>query len=245
MPHESVMARHSANLTEETRPEGRRLVARREAFLAAAKEVFQEKGFAAATLDDVIARSGGSRQTLYTLFGGKQGLFEAIVSDCCSTVFEALADEELTARPPEEVLEEVGVRFLSAVTSPKGLSLFRLVVSEAPRIPEIAPQFWALGPSRTRALLTAYFDRQVERGVLKLPDSGAAAGYFVDMLPGTVRLQCLLGLREPPTPDEIRQIVRGAVAQFLRGCLVDQGSRATPVMQAEPLNRIPQPVTRR
>ena len=71
-------------------PHRKRLAARREAFLAAAKEVFQKKGFAEATLDDVIAVSGGSRQTLYELFGGKQGLFEAIISETCETIFRGL-----------------------------------------------------------------------------------------------------------------------------------------------------------
>ena len=69
-------------------PPRKRLAARREAFLSAASEVFQKKGFAEATLDDVIALSGGSRQTLYELFGGKQGLFEAIISDNCERSFE-------------------------------------------------------------------------------------------------------------------------------------------------------------
>ena len=40
------------------KPESQRLKARREAFLAAAGEIFQEKGYAETTLDDVIARSG-------------------------------------------------------------------------------------------------------------------------------------------------------------------------------------------
>lgn len=215
----------------------KRISARREAFLAAAKEVFQEKGYAEATLDDVIALSGGSRQTLYALFGGKQGLFEAIVSDCCAAVPEALSAEQIAGRAPEDVLQEVGVRFLTAVASATGLSLFRLVVAEAPRIPEIAEQFWTSGPARTRALLTEYFDRQVERGVLRMPDTRAAAGYFLDMLPETMRLQCLLGLREPPSADEIRHIVRGAVVQFLHGCLIDQGNNATPVKRTVPLKR--------
>ena len=65
----------------------KRLAARRAAFVAAAREVFHQKGFAEATLDDVIALSGGSRQTLYALFGGKQGLFEALVTETCESIF--------------------------------------------------------------------------------------------------------------------------------------------------------------
>jgi TetR/AcrR family transcriptional repressor of mexJK operon len=44
------------------------------------------------------------------------------------------------------------------------------------------------------------------------------------MLSGTVRLQCLIGLRQPPTPQEIEEIVQSAVAQFLNGCLVNEES---------------------
>jgi len=198
----------------------KRLAARREAFLAAARQVFEKKGFAEATLDDVIALSGGSRQTLYALFGGKQGLFEAIISETCETIFKGLTPEQLAPRSTDEVLKEVGTRYLAIVTSPPCLSLNRLVIAEALRIPEVVQRFWKLGPGRSRAFLAEFFDRQIERGLLRMPDSHAAAEYFLEMLSGTVRLQCLIGLRQPPTPQEIEKIVQGAVAQFLNGCLV-------------------------
>ena len=199
---------------------GKRLAARRDAFLAAAREVFEEKGYAEATLDDVIARSGGSRQTLYALFGGKQGLFEAIISENCETIFRGLTPEQLAPREPHEVLREVGVRYLAIVTSAACLNLNRLVIAEAPRIPELAERFWKLGPGRSRAFLTEFFDRQIERGVLRMQDSSTAADHFLDMLSGTPRLQCLIGVREPPGPPEIDLMVEAAVTQFLDGCLV-------------------------
>jgi AcrR family transcriptional regulator len=201
-------------------PPSKRLAARREAFLAAARQVFEKKGFAEATLDDVVALSGGSRQTLYALFGGKQGLFEAITSDTCETIFQGLTPENLATRATEEVLKEVGTRYLAIVTSPSCLNLNRLVVAEAPRIPEVVQRFWKLGPGRSRAFLAEFFHRQIERGLLRMQDSRAGADYFLDMLSGTVRLQCLIGLRQPPMPQEIEEIVQGAVAQFLNGCLV-------------------------
>jgi hypothetical protein len=61
---------------------------------------------------------------------------------------------------------------------------------------------------------------KIERGLLSMPNSRAGAEHFIDMLSGTVRLQCLIGLRQPPDPQEIDEIVQGAVAQFLYGCLV-------------------------
>jgi len=208
------------------RAPSKRLTARREAFLAAAREVFQEKGYADATLDEVIARSGGSRQTLYALFGGKQGLFEAIISDSCETIFRGLTPEQLAARAPDAVLREVGTRYLAIVTGSECMTLHRLIVAEASRIPGLAQQYWKLGPGRSRAFLAEFFDRQIERGLLRAFDSGAGADHFLDMLSGTVRLQCLIGLRQPPDPGEIEQIVERAVSQFLHGCLANAGKTA-------------------
>jgi TetR/AcrR family transcriptional regulator, mexJK operon transcriptional repressor len=199
-------------------PASKRLAARRDAFLEAGREVFQEKGFADATLDDVIAKSGGSRQTLYALFGGKQGLFEAIVSDNCETIYRGMALNVLAARPPAEVLEEIGIRYLTIVTSPDCLSLNRMVISEAPRMPELAQRFWSLGPGYSRNFLAAFFESQMARGSLRLKGAAAAADQFIEMLSGTVRMQCLIGLRPPPTKSEVKKIVQGAVSQFLDGC---------------------------
>ena len=197
----------------------KRLAARREAFMAAGSEVFQEKGFANATLDDVIGRSGGSRQTLYALFGGKQGLFEAIVADSCETIFHGLALDDLASKPPEEALVEVGIRYLTVVISPECLNLHRLVIAETPRIPGMAQLFWQSGPARSRAFLAEFFERQIARGLLQMPDSHVAADQFLAMLSGDVRLQCLLGLRKPPTESEVGEIVKAAVRRFLHGCL--------------------------
>jgi len=215
---------HMAPSDDVFSPPRKRLAARREAFLTAAREVFQRKGFAEATLDDVIALSGGSRQTLYALFGGKQGLFEAIVSNTCETIFKSLTPEKLATRSVEEVLKEVGTSYLTIVTSATCLSLHRLVIAEAPRIPDVVQRFWTLGPGRSRAFLAEFFDRQIERGYLRMQDSQAGAAYFLEMLAGTLRLQCLLGLREPPAESEIQKLVEEAVTHFLHGCLNDKAS---------------------
>jgi TetR/AcrR family transcriptional regulator, mexJK operon transcriptional repressor len=103
--------------------------------------------------------------------GGKQGLFEAITSDTCETIFQGLTPEKLATRATDEVLKEVGTRYLAIVTSPTCLSLHRLVIAEAPRIPEVAQRFWKLGPGRSRAFLAEFFDRQIERGLLRMPNT--------------------------------------------------------------------------
>jgi TetR/AcrR family transcriptional regulator, mexJK operon transcriptional repressor len=201
-----------------------RLEARREAFVEAATAAFLEKGYANTTLDDIIARSGGSRQTLYALFGGKKGLFEALMTERCSQIFSAWEKEsDLLDRPPEHVLVEVGIRYLEAVTAPDALGVFRLVVAECMAMKELAEQFWETGPGRSRAVLADYFEQQVRRGTLLLADPERAAHQFWGMLLGNLHMQCLLGLRPAPDRAEIEGHVRTAVARFLDGC---QGQKA-------------------
>jgi TetR/AcrR family transcriptional regulator, mexJK operon transcriptional repressor len=204
-----------------TRP---RRVARRQAFLQAAMSVFLEKGYANATLDDVIARSGGSRQTLYSLFGGKQGLFEALITERVGKIFAPFIAEHVLDRTPDEVLTDVGVRYLETVMTPDLLGLHRLVVAEGVFMKELAERFWEMGPAHTRALLADYFDQQNRRGILRLDNPEQAAQQFWGMLLGSFQLQCLLGLREAPGPEEIEAFVKSAVAWFLDGCRANKGS---------------------
>lgn len=54
--------------------------ARREAILAAAKQVFQDMGYDGASMDEVAARFGGSKATVYRYFGSKEALFKELIS---------------------------------------------------------------------------------------------------------------------------------------------------------------------
>jgi TetR/AcrR family transcriptional repressor of mexJK operon len=206
-------------MTEQTEvARGRKLEARRRAFLAAGTAVFLEKGYANSTLDDVIARSGGSRQTLYALFGGKQGLFEVILSDTSSKIFGTLNMEDMLGQTPDQVLVELGIRYLQTVTSPVAVGLFRLLIAESMTMPHLAKRFWEIGPNRDLTLLSRYFAHQARRGILQLTDPERAAQQFWGMLRGDYYLQCVLNLCEPPRTEEIKAFAKSAVSRFLDGC---------------------------
>src|SRR2546430_11962234 len=49
--------------------------------LSAALDCFAERGFAATRLDDIAARAGVSKGTLYLYFPGKEELFKALVRE--------------------------------------------------------------------------------------------------------------------------------------------------------------------
>ena len=75
-PHALDAKREGAKLAK-VRGWDRRLSpdARRQAIMDAAKALFLSKGYAATSLEEIIATSGGSLATLYKLFGNKQGLW--------------------------------------------------------------------------------------------------------------------------------------------------------------------------
>jgi TetR/AcrR family transcriptional repressor of mexJK operon len=203
-----------------------RLETRRLAFLNAANAVFLEKGYANTTLGDIIAKSGGSRQTLYALFGGKQGLFEAIVTERSAEIFRPFRAEGQLDRPPEDALVEIGIRFVQTVLAPDALGFFRLVVAEGPSMRELSERFWALGPASTITAFESYFAEQTRRGVLSLADARPAARQFLGILLGNCHMQCLLGVREIPTPEEIEAFVKAAVSRFLDGSRGNRARRA-------------------
>src|SRR5688500_3573644 len=60
--------------------------ARRQAILDAALTAFAERGYEAARLDDVAAKAGVAKGTLYLYFKDKQALFEALVRGAVSPI---------------------------------------------------------------------------------------------------------------------------------------------------------------
>lgn len=215
----SELASGKGRVSDAAEPGGRlRLEARRQAFMEAATAVFLEKGYAGTTLDDVIARSGGSRQTLYALFGGKQGMFEALVAERSASIFEPFSEEDLQDRTPEEVLRKLGARYLEIITTPAALGMYRLVVAESAARKELAELFWRYGPGNGRAMFARYFARLAKRGVLHVADPEQSARLFMGMLMGTMHIECLLGLRATPLLAEVEAQASGAVTQFLLGC---------------------------
>jgi AcrR family transcriptional regulator len=218
MPEMTALKMSAPPMTEQTEASGgSRLEARRRAFLDAANAAFLEKGYANTTLGDIIARSGGSRQTLYALFGGKQGLFEAIVTQLNAEIFRPLSAEGQLDRAPEAVLVEIGTHFLQTVLAPAALGVFRLVVAEGPTMQALSERFWDLGPARTLIAFEQYFAEQTRRGVLSIADANKAARQFQGILLGSFHMQCLLGVREIPSPTEIKDFVEIAVKRFLEG----------------------------
>jgi len=70
----------------------------------AAKEVFAERGYQRATLEEIAQRAGMSKATIYLYYRNKDDLFLHVVEELVLMAIAATAQEATTARPPLEKL---------------------------------------------------------------------------------------------------------------------------------------------
>lgn len=196
--------------------------ARRAEFLEAATEVFFRSGFAGASVDEVIAKVGGSKRTIYSYFGNKEQLFATIVEEISARAMAPLAEGSFRQNDLSSTLYEVGSRYISVVMSPEALQLYRTVVGEGARFPELGKTFFAAGPGRASARLAAVLRENSKEWGLLERECERLAEHFLGMIRDDLHLQVVLGLRPPPTPAETEAAVRSAVGIFMDGARHDE-----------------------
>lgn len=195
---------------------------RRQAIVDAAAELFFEQGYAATSIDAIIARAGGSKRNIYSEFGNKEGLFSSIVSENADRILSALPLDKVGGQDLRDTLTVFGVRLLNGYMSPALIGAYRTVVTEAQRFPELVASFYEMGPRRATARLAEVLEDAQARGEIRTDDCQRAAGQFVGMIRDNLHLEVVLGLRPPPAEDETRAIVASAVQLFLHGVGTDR-----------------------
>jgi AcrR family transcriptional regulator len=100
----------------------------RDRVLAAAADLVGRAGLATLSMDDVAARAGVSRASVYRLFPGKAALFEALITTY--SPFRPVVDrlEQIRDRPPEEVVPEI--YRLAAPIAAANIGILRAVFTE-------------------------------------------------------------------------------------------------------------------
>jgi AcrR family transcriptional regulator len=191
---------------------------RREAMLQAAADVFFEQGYAATSIDAIIERLGGSKRAIYAEFGNKEGLFSALVSHNADIALTALEGQiDGGDHDIRQTLLALGHRLMAVYFSPALLGVFRAIMAEAQRFPELARTFYDKGPGRAALELAGVLQEAGRRGEIHVEDHAMAASHFVGMLRDNLHLRVVLGLNPAPSQAEIEKHVVSAVKLFLNG----------------------------
>ena len=182
--------------------------------LEAAQRHFDEHGLERASVDAIAADAGVSKMTVYSNFGSKQGLFQAVVRDrSTAVVADFPGTGALDPDQPEKALLVIGARFL-ALARGDALGAMRAVYGVAGAQPEACHAFYKDGPERVNGELAAYLRRANAAGTLKVRNPLQAADLFLSMFLGSGHIRGLLKL-EMPDSRENRALVREAVRVFM------------------------------
>ncbi len=192
---------------------------KRDAIVAAAKELFLEHGFGDVSMDAIAAKAGVSKRTVYSHFENKAQLFEGIMGDACAG--QQFEDETgVPVGPPKQVLTQLGLTFLGIISSDEGVAVFRVVMAEGNKFPELGKTFYACGPESLSGKLAAYLEDQTAKDVLRVENSRQAAHQFMAMLTAPLMTELTIGVRGPVGEKEIGEIVDASVSTFLRAFMI-------------------------
>jgi len=149
----------------------RRKDARPQEVISAAFTLFVERGFAATRLDDVAARAGVSKGTLYLYFQSKQDLFKAVVRESLVPVIDE-ADKLLDGfeGPSAALFERIMLGWWERFGASSRAGITKLVMAEAGNFPEIAAFYHEEVILRGNALIERLLARGIASGEFRAVD---------------------------------------------------------------------------
>lgn len=192
---------------------------RRAQLLDTAIAVFLEQGYAGASVDRIVQRAGGSKATLYRHFSSKADLFAAIIQELVAQMTAPI--EHPTIDDIDNLPATLGAfarTYLDVLLEPRSLALYRMVMAEGGRFPDLGRVFFDKGPGRVATQLADYL-RQCGLG-----GAGASAELlareFLSLVRSDLHLRALLGVGSADSAQRGEAIERAValfVAQHLAG----------------------------
>ena len=204
---------------------------KRKLLLLAATEIFLDKGYDGASMEDVATKAAVSKPTVYRFFSDKERLFAEIVRATTGEI------DELVRLVVETMAEQIDVesgltifarRFLSALMQPRVLRLRRLVMANAERFPDVGRSWYEQGFDRVLVTLGSSFRSLADRKLLRIEDPLLAANHFVGMLLWIPINKAMYTGDYRSTPRELEVFATAAVRAFLAGYGPASGSAPAP-----------------
>ena len=191
--------------------------AKRLAILKAASEAFREVGFERASMSDIRARIGGSKETLYNYFPSKEKLFFEVMHQAKTHELEETARSlNPAAEDLKRELLRFGQEFLTVLYSPEAIAVRHLTIAESRRSESGKLSFErAVLPLEKQ--VAGFLKKMMKRGALRTADAKFAAIHLLSLLESELMQRALLGVLGPVKPEAISSAVRRAVEVFMSG----------------------------
>lgn len=185
-----------------------------EKILQAAMAVFLEVGFERANLERIAAIAGVTKPTVYSHFGSKLGLLEALAKWQTEHALRQFSPSLKASGNVQRDLVAFGKSFLSNLLHPDIIRLHRFAVVEAMAHPELVAPLLNSGPKKLADALQDYLARETQAGRLRCQDPGLATQQLLGLLTGMDFLNIILS-QAIPSQAEMKKRVDSAVRVFL------------------------------
>lgn len=187
-----------------------------EKILEAASQLFLEQGYGAVSMDQIARDAGVSKATVYAHFESKENLFAAIIQDGCTAYAEGIVPAVAELDDMREALSRIARSIESFLLAPKTLGIYRVIIAEGPRFPELVQAFVGNGPLPFLRLLTEFFQGAHGRGLLEVSNPRLAAHQLVWLVRGPLYMRRMLNLGDMPGEPSVDDVVAGAVDMMMK-----------------------------
>jgi len=186
------------------------------AIMQAAKVLFLEHGFGAVSMDQIARQAGVSKATVYAHFVSKEKLFAEMVFTACTSRWDGELPQLTRDSDIRAILEDMLRMVVEHLLSPEPLSVYRIIMAEGPRFPELPKAFFGNGPLPMIRKLTSFFEQANWLGLLSVPDTRLAAEQAIWLVRGPLGIRRLLDMDVPGDFPPEEEIIKGAVQMIYR-----------------------------
>jgi TetR/AcrR family transcriptional regulator len=200
----------------------RRKEARPGELLDAALDLFVEKGFAATRAEEVAARAGVSKGTLFLYFPSKEELFKAVVRENISGRYgEWTAEYEAFQGDSADMLRYFMLTWWERLGATRASGITKLIISEARNFPEIAAFYQKEVIMPGHALVRQILQRGIDRGEFRPIDLDYAVYTVIAPMIFLIMMKHSLGACVPQDyPVDPQRYVRMQADTLLQGLCV-------------------------
>lgn len=188
---------------------------KRRAIIEAAKGVFLERGYDAASMAEVSARVGGSKQTLYSYFSSKEELFIAVILETSETLFQPLFENFSTDGDLPGALRELAVSFLRLICQDEIVAYRRIMIAEGAKS-SLGRRAFESGPKRGWDALAEIFRRAMDEGRMRRADDWRAVTHFFGLCEAGAPHHLLEGVVEAVSDEDLVENAESAIEVFVR-----------------------------
>jgi AcrR family transcriptional regulator len=185
--------------------------------MEAASDLFAERGFIGTTTRSIAERAGVNEVTLFRHFGTKENLAKEVMNQFGGQAIAHKMAHNLTGDYQHDLLM-IGETILQVMRERN--DVMRLAICESGQFPEFQ-KLVAENPRQLRIMLAAFFQSQMDRGVIHRGHTELLAQAFLGMFFSyTVLRGFLLDELHPPVSDE--EFIQQYVEVFVRGTQIDR-----------------------